>query len=69
MRMPNLKKDKRLGGLTALIIGYNDITETIILQIYYGKNLGNAEYIEMPYEYFEDINLVPEIYCVEIQKN
>ena len=44
MRMPNLKKDKRLGGLTALIIGYNDITETIILQIYYGKKFRNAEY-------------------------
>ena len=30
------------------------------------KNL-EMQNIEMP-EYFEDINLVPEIYCVEIQK-
>ena len=35
----------------------------------YGKNFGISGYITIPYKYILDIELVPEIYYLDLKKN
>jgi hypothetical protein len=66
--VPDFSMDKRVGGLTGLLVGYIDNIECFILQLSYGKNFGKSGYIMIPYNYIIDKELVPEIYYIDFKK-
>lgn len=67
--LPDFKIDKRVGGITGLIVGYVEDREVFILQLSYGKNFGLSGYVSIPYEYVLNKLLVPEIYYIDLKKN
>jgi len=67
--VPDLSIDKKIGGTTALIVGYSDDRECFFLKFGYGKEFGSSGYIMMPYNYLINKNLVPEIYYIDLKKN
>jgi hypothetical protein len=66
--IPDFKTDKRLGGLTGLLVGYIDNIECFIVQLSFGKNFGQSGYIMLPYNYIKDKELVSEIYHIDFNK-
>ena len=66
--LPDLSIDKRLGGITGLIVGYSDDRECFIVKMAFGKNFGISGYIMVPYTYVNDKELVPEIYYLDFKK-
>lgn len=69
MWLPDLSIDKRVGGITALLVGYIDEREDFILQFSYGKTFGLSGYVTIPYEYVLNKLLVPEIHYIDLNKN
>jgi hypothetical protein len=67
--IPDLSIDKRIGGITGLIVGYSDERECFIVKMSFGKSFGNSGYIMIPYNYVNDLELVPEIYYIDLKKN
>ena len=67
--LPDLSIDKRVGGITGLIVGYSDDRECFIIKMAFGKSFGNSGYIMVPYNYINDVTLVPEIYYLDLKKN
>jgi hypothetical protein len=69
MWLPDLSIDKRIGGITALLVGYIDERKDFILQFSYGKTFGLSGYVTIPYEYVLNKLFVPEIYYIDLNKN
>ena len=67
--LPDINKDKRIGGLSGVIVGYINSQESFIVQLGFGDYFADAGYITIPYTYVEDPDLVPEIYCMDFNKN
>lgn len=67
--LPDLEKDKRLGGCSGVIVGYNDDSESFFLKMAFSENFGNSGYITIPYEYINNQDLTPEIYIINLNKN
>jgi len=67
--MPDFSIDKRIGGTSGLIVGYSDDRSCFFVKFAYGKDFGSSGYILVPYEYVQNIDLVPEIYYLDLKKN
>lgn len=67
--LPDFTIDKRIGGISGLIVGYVEDRSVFIIQLSYGKNLGLSGYVSIPYEYVLNKLLVPEIYYINLKKN
>ena len=69
MWLPDLSCDKKIGAISGIIVGYSDSRESFIVKMAYGKNFGISGYITIPYKYILDIELVHEIYYLDLKKN
>ena len=67
--LPDFDNDKRIGGCTAVIVGYNNDSECFFLKLAYGTEFGNSGYITIPYEYITNCDLTPELYYIDFKKN
>lgn len=67
--LPDLNIDKKIGGTTAIIVGYSDDRKCFFLKFAYGREFGSSGYIMLPYEYISNSNLIPEIYYIDLKKN
>ena len=65
---PLLKLDNKIiiGGVSGILIGFNDIKQYFILQLTKGTEWGDKGKIYIPYSYI--INCNPEIYFIEIDE-
>lgn len=67
--LPDDNLDKRIGAISGILVGYSDTRELFILKMAYGKNFGLSGYINIPYKYIINSDLVPEIYYIDLKKN
>jgi C1A family cysteine protease len=62
--MPNLIKDKCLGGHAVLVVGYNDATNQWIVRNSWGSTWGDKGYFYLPYAYLLDANLSSDMWVI-----
>jgi C1A family cysteine protease len=55
--MPNISKEKNLGGHAILLVGYDDKSQTFKFQNSWGTSWGNSGYGWIPYAYVVNSNL------------
>ncbi len=67
--VPDLSIDKRVGGISGLVVGYVEDRQVFIVQLSFGKNFGLSGYVTVPYQYILNKLLVPEIYYMDLKKN
>ena len=60
--VPNVEREKHVGGQALLVVGYNDETERFIAMNSWGKEWGNEGYCFIPYSYVLDPNLTMELW-------
>jgi len=66
--LPDLTIDKRIGGISGIIIGYVDDRQQFIVKLELGDYMGLSGYVSVPYEYIVNTDLVPEIYYIDLCK-
>jgi C1A family cysteine protease len=70
--MPNVKKERLLGGHAVTCVGYNDVTQVWIMKNSWGSKWGDNGYFYLPYNYLLSKSLAGDIWKitqVEIVKN
>ena len=60
-------QDIYIGGLSGVIVGYNEKKKIYIVQIHRGRYWGNEGSIHLPYEYVEKMRCV-ELWVIDINK-
>lgn len=68
MWMPDKSEDKKLGGLTGVIVGFIEERKMFIMATTFGKNFGTNGYIMIPYDYVLDPKLTGELYTLDFKK-
>ena len=63
--MPNLKKEKMLGGHCLLIVGANNKTKRYIVRNSWGNSWGDQGYCYIPYAMIEDADLCSDFWVAE----
>lgn len=51
--LPNVDKEKNLGGHAVFCLGYDDIKKVMIVKNSWGKDWGDKGYFYLPYEFFK----------------
>jgi len=62
--MPNIKKERLLGGHAVICIGYNDITQQWIMRNSWGKKWGINGNFFLPYSYLLDNYLAGDMWTI-----
>ena len=62
--MPNLTKERVLGGHAVLCVGYDDPTQRIIVRNSWGESWAMAGYFTMPYAYITDKSLSDDFWTI-----
>jgi len=65
VNMP-VKKEKRVFGHAALVVGYDDAKGCFILRNSWGNSWGNGGYFTMPYEYLLDKRLAQDFWMIRL---
>jgi len=60
---------KRLGGISTVLVGYSDDIECFFAKFSLGKNFGISGYIMIPYKYILNIELTPELFYIDLNRN
>lgn len=61
--------DRKLGGATAVLVGYSDDQQCFFAKFAYGRQFGISGYVLLPYEYVADPLLAPELFYLDLKKN
>jgi len=64
--MPNMKKEKTLGGHCMTIVGFNDTNSTCICANSWGVSWGLKGYCLLPYAYITNRNLVSDLTAIQL---
>ena len=67
--MPNLKKEKVLGGHAVCAVGYDDAKKRILIRNSWGADWGLNGYFWMPYAYITNTNLADDFWTINAFKN
>lgn len=65
MWMPDPAIDKKLGGLSGVLVGYIDDRRMFIMATTFGTGFGSNGYVLVPYDYILDKQLTFEIYTLD----
>ena len=68
MWMPDEKLDKKLGGLSIVLVGYIDERQMFIAATTFGKSCGTNGFIMIPYDYIVNNNYTGELFTVDFKK-
>tara|TARA_B100001094_G_scaffold316207_1_gene357145 strand:- start:487 stop:1431 length:945 start_codon:yes stop_codon:yes gene_type:complete len=68
MWLPDEKLDKKLGGISMVLVGYIDEREMFIAATTFGNNYGTNGYIMIPYDYILNKNYTSELYTLDFKK-
>jgi C1A family cysteine protease len=66
LNMPNLTKEKVVGGHAVLAVGYNDSQQRFIIRNSWGHDWGQKGYFTMPYGYLTDNNLSDDFWTIRV---
>ncbi len=66
--MPDLKKEKMLGGHAIVLCGYDDNTQRFLIQNSWGTDVGKQGYFTLPYNYVLDPNLAGDFWVFTLFK-
>lgn len=64
MIMPDLEKEKAVGGHAVLAVGYDDSINSFIIRNSWGTSWGDKGYFYMPYDYIVDEDLAGDFWTV-----
>lgn len=65
--MPDKSEDKKLGGISGVLVGYIDERKMFIMATTFGKNYGMNGYVLIPYDYVLDSDLTGELYTLDFK--
>jgi hypothetical protein len=65
MWMPDINIDKKLGGLSGVLVGYIEDRKMFIMASTFGQSFGTSGYLLVPYDYIINTNLTFEIYTLD----
>ncbi len=65
MWMPDETIDRKLGGLSGVLVGYIEDRQMFIMAQTMGRNFGTSGYITIPYEYIINKNFTFELYTLD----
>ncbi len=68
MWMPDEQIDKKLGGLSGVLVGYIEERKMFIMASTFGQTFGQNGYILIPYDYVLNKNLTFELYTLDYIK-
>ena len=68
MWLPDEKMDKKLGGISMVLVGYIEEREMFIAATTFGNNYGTNGYIMIPYEYILSEKYTSELFVVDFKK-
>jgi hypothetical protein len=68
MWLPDESIDKKLGGLSMVLVGYIDEREMFIAASTFGNHYGTNGYIMIPYEYILSDKYTSELYVLDFKK-
>ncbi len=68
MWMPDEQIDKKLGGISGVLVGYIEERKMFIMASTFGQTFGQNGYILIPYDYVLNKNLTYEIYTLDFIK-
>jgi hypothetical protein len=68
MWLPDKSEDKKLGGLTGVLVGYIEERKMFIMASTFGKYFGNNGYIMVPYEYVTSSKYTGELYTLDFKR-
>lgn len=65
MWMPDPAQDKKLGGLSGVLVGYIDERKMFIMAGTFGESFGTSGFVLIPYEYILNPDYTFELYTVD----
>lgn len=68
MWMPDERSDKKLGGLTGVLVGYIEERKMFIMATTFGKSFGASGYILIPYDYVLSPKYTSELFTIDFKK-
>ncbi|XZF13417.1 C1 family peptidase [Chitinophagaceae bacterium MMS25-I14] len=66
LQLPNLQKEKVVGGHAVMAVGYDDSKNWFIIRNSWGTGWGLKGYFTMPYDYLTDSNLCDDFWTIRI---
>ncbi len=68
MWMPDERSDKKLGGLSGVLVGYIEERSMFIMATTFGKSFGASGYILIPYDYILNQKYTGELFTLDFKK-
>jgi hypothetical protein len=65
MWLPDEALDKKMGGLSGVLVGYIEERQMFIMATTFGQSYGSGGYVLIPYQYILDKNLTFELYTLD----
>lgn len=69
MWIPDIEIDKKLGGLSGVLVGYIEERKMFIMATTFGEQFGSSGYIMIPYDYVLNKNLTFELWTLDFIKD
>ena len=68
MWLPDKNEDKKLGGITGVLVGYIEERKMFIMATTFGKYYGTNGFIMIPYDYILNSQFTGEIYTLDFKR-